>query len=190
MSALVQTAPALNAVTIGQGASAKDYITVVDNAARYVLTPLAGLKNRQGAATSMTSDGRPVNTLSPWQILADAYALKQTRLAASGAEGQAWQSAMSNVVDVLARGDNVPTVGWRWRNPRMRGVADALIQFVIVREFVHAVNGDRDTWLSTDLPNELQDTLANPLFAGMADFIVSLEATPETRQQIESLLVY
>ena len=190
MHAFTDNAASLDAVTIGSGASAKDYITVVDNAARYLLTPLAGLANRAGATTSMTSDGRPVNTLSPWQILADAYVEKQARLAASGAEGAAWTSAMSNLVDVMARGDNVPTVGWQWRNPRLRGVADALIQFVIVREFVHAVNGDRDQWLSMDLPNEIQDTLANPLFAGMADFIVSLESTPDTRQQIESFLVY
>jgi hypothetical protein len=190
MGALVDGAPALDSIVIGTGANAQDYITIVDTAAKWMLTPQAGLKNRQGATTSMTSDGRVVSTLSPWQILADAYDLKQQRLAAAGAEGQAWVSGISNLVDVLARADDVPTVGWRWRNPRMRGVSDALVWFVIVRNFVHAGAGDRDTWLSTDLPNELQDQLANPLFAGLADFVVSLEATPDTRQQIESFLVY
>lgn len=190
MHSLVDTAPVLDAITIGSGATAKDYITVVRNAAAFVLTPNPALKDRQGNATSMTSDGRPVAVLSPWQILADAYALKRDRLAASGMEGQAWVDSISQVVDVLARGDNVPTLGWRWRNPRLKGVADALIWFVIVRNYVHAVNGDRDQWLATDLPKKLEDTLANPLFAGLADFVISLEATPETRQQLEGFLVY
>ncbi len=190
MGALVDSAPDLDKITIGSGTSAEDYITIVDTAAKWMLTPQPGLTNRQGATTSMTSDGRTVTTLSPWQILADAYDLKHQRLAAAGAEGDAWVSGISNLVDVLARADDVPGVGWKWRNPRMRGVSDALIWFVIVRNFVHQGAGDRDTWLSTDLPNELQDQLANPLFAGLADFVVSLEATPDTRQQIESFLVY
>ncbi|HTJ40911.1 MAG TPA: hypothetical protein VL463_02410 [Kofleriaceae bacterium] len=190
MKALVQSAPALDAIKIGQAPNQKDYIGIVQRAAAYVLTPQAGLKNRLGQTTSTTSDGRAVGTLSPWQILADAYVLKQARIAASGDEGKAWTDSMSQLVDVLARGDNVPTLGWKWRNPRFKGVADSLVWFVVVRNFVHAVNGDRDQWLAQDLPKELEDTLANPLFAGFADFIISLEATPETRQQIEGFLVY
>jgi hypothetical protein len=190
MHALVDSAPVMNKVTIGTGNNVKAYPDIVQRAASYVLTPQAGLTNRAGQTTSTTADGKPVAQLSPWQVLADAYALKKARLDMSGAEGQAWTESVSEVIDVLARGDNVQGVGWRFRNPRMRGVTQALLNFLIVRIFVHDVNNDRQAWLTTDLPKKLEQTLANPLFAGMADFIISLEATPETRQQLEGLMVY
>jgi hypothetical protein len=186
MGALHDAAPTLDAITVGS----KDYATVVDNAIQFLLTPQAGLADRQGNTTTTTSDGQPVATLSPWQILADAYDLKRDRLAAAGVEGQAWTDSISNLVDVLARGDDVPTVGWQFRNPRLRGVSQALINFLIVRVFVHDVAGDRQQWLSTDLPKKIEDTLANPVFAGLADFVLSLQATPETRAQLESFLQY
>ncbi|MCE9573649.1 MAG: hypothetical protein K8W52_10875 [Deltaproteobacteria bacterium] len=186
MGALTATAPTFNAITINN----KKYATIVRNAATYLVTPQAGLANRKGATASTTSDGKPVAQLSPWQILADAYQVKTARLAASGAEGEAWTDSVSEVVDVLLRADNVPTVGWQFRNPRMRGVSEALINFLITRVYVHDLTGDRATWLSTDLPRKVEDTLANPLFAGLADFVLSLEATPETRVELEGFLGY
>jgi hypothetical protein len=186
MGALTATAPVLDQITINN----KSYPTIVRNAATYLVTPQAGLANRAGATTTTTADGKPVAQLSPWHILADAYGVKTARLAASGAEGQAWVDSISEVVDVLLRADNVPSVGWQFRNPRVRGVSQALINFLITRVFVHDLGGDRATWLSTDLPKKIEDTLANPLFAGLADFILSLEATPDTRVQLEGFLSY
>jgi len=186
MGALHDAAPTLDAITVGS----KDYATIVDDAVNYLLTPQAGLADRQGRTTSTTSDGQAVNALSPWQILADAYNVKRDRLAAAGVEGQAWTDSVSNLVDVLARGDDVPTVGWQFRNPRLRGVGQALINFLIIRVYVHDVAGDRQQWLSTDLPKKIEDTMANPVFAGLADFVLSLQATPDTRQQLESFIQY
>jgi hypothetical protein len=181
---LVDIAPTLNAVT----ANAKPYRTIVRQAGSFLVTPLAGLADRRGNTTSTTSDGRPVPTLSPWQVLADAYAMKQARMAASGAEGGAWTDSISEVVDVLLRAQDVPTVGWQFRNPRMRGVSVALIDFLRGRLAQHSA--DRTEWLSTDLPVRLEDLLTGPMFAGVADFILSLQAAPETREQLELMLSY
>lgn len=186
LDALVQSAPTLNQLT----ARGKTMPTILASAGRYLLTPQAGLAHRNGETTSTTSDGRPVETLSPWQLLADAYALKSERLGEAGGEGQAWESAVSGLVDVLVRADAVPQVGWRFRNPRFRGIAVAGIDFLSGRLAAHRQAGDVATWLTTDLPAAAQGRLAHPLFAGAADFILSLQARPEARAQIEALIGY
>jgi hypothetical protein len=186
MDTLVDIAPTLDAVT----ANGKPYTTIVRQVGAYLVDPQAGLADRHGNTTSTTSDGRPVPTLSPWQLLADAYDLKHARQAASGAEGQAWTDSVANVVDVLLRADNVPTVGWTFRNPRLQGVSVALIDFLRARIAHHDTVGDRTAWLSQDLPGRLDDTLTGPVFAGIADFILSLQSSPDTRTQLEQLMQY
>lgn len=186
LDALVTGAPTLNQVTV----NGKTMPAILASAGRYLLTPQPGLTNRRGETTSTTSDGRPVDVLSPWQLLADAYERKTARLVEAGGEGQAWESAVSGLVDVLVRADAVPDVGWRFRNPRFRGVAVAGIDFLESRLDAHRQAGDLDAWLGTDLPEAAQAKLAHPLFAGAADFILSLQARPEARAQIEALVAY
>ncbi|HUQ07663.1 MAG TPA: hypothetical protein VM261_34450 [Kofleriaceae bacterium] len=186
MGALQGTAASLNTVT----ANGKDYEDIVRVAGTYVLTPRAGLADRQGRTTSMTSDGRAITTLSPWHLLADAYNRKRDRLAQAGAEGEAWTGSVSEVIDVLTRGANVPGSGWRFKNPRTRGVLIAVIGLLQSRIAAHDTAGDRTAWLTTELPGDLEAKLTSPVFAGAADFIVSLQATPETRLQLEKLMQY
>jgi hypothetical protein len=186
MDALVYGAPTLNAAT-GNGRPMPEILVDVT---RYLLNPQPGLENRNGQTTSQTADGDPIAVLSPYQILADAYHLKKQQLEASAAEGEAWQRATGNLVDVMARADPVPTVGWTFRNPRFRGFTVGLIDFLRARIAAHDVAGDRDQWLSEDLPDRVEEMLANPVFAGAADFILSLQASPEARAQIEQLLAY
>jgi hypothetical protein len=186
MGALQGTAANLNTVT----ANGKSYEDIVRVAASYVLTPRAGLADRQGRATTMTSDGRAVAQLSPWHLLADAYNRKRDRLAQAGAEGEAWTQSVSEVVDVLTRGANVPGQGWRFKNPRTRGVMLAVVGLLQGRIAAHDAAGDRTAWLATELPGDLEAKLTSPVFAGAADFIVSLQATPETRVQLEKLMQY
>jgi hypothetical protein len=131
-----------------------------------------------------------VPVLSPWQIIADAYALKHARMDQAGAEGTAWSDSISEIVDVLMRGQDVPTLGWQFKNPRFRGVAVALIDFLIVRVFVHDVAGDRVDWVQNQMPQDLEDLLSGPVFAGAADFILSLQADPDTRVQLDSMMKF
>ncbi len=185
LDALVQSAPAFNATT----AAGKDFITIVGGMGRYLLTPQPGLTDRLGRETSQTADGRPVEELSPWQVLADAYAAKSDRIASSGSEGQAWRDSAADLVDVLVRGD-AGAEGYRFRNPRVRGVGVALIDFVSARLAAHDAAGDRQEWLSQELIGDAEEMLSGPLFAGAADFVLSLQASPEARAQLESLLAY
>jgi hypothetical protein len=186
MGALQGTAASLNSTT----ANGKDYEDIVRGAGSYLVTPRAGLADRQGATTSMTSDGRPITQLSPWHLLAKAYNEKRDRLAMAGAEGEAWTESVSEVVDVLTRGANVPGQGWRFKNPRTRGVLIATVQLLQSRIAAHDTAGDRTTWLTTELPGDIEAKVTSPVFAGAADFIVSLQAAPQTRLQIEKLMQY
>jgi hypothetical protein len=186
MDALHFSAPIINNIT----ARGKNSVTILTNAARYMMTPRGGLKNRRGDTTSETSEGTPINTLSPWQLIADAYALKHERLLVAGAEGEAWQRSTGNLVDVLVRGRPVVGVGWGFKNPRFRGISILLMDFVESRLRAHDGAGDRAAWLATDMPGRLEDVLTGPVFAGAADFILSLQASPEARAELERLAAY
>jgi hypothetical protein len=186
LDALHAVAPVINGVDVG----GKSSVDVLTDGARYVFAPQAGLTNRQGETSSETIEGDAIDTLSPIQLLLDAYSLKRQRLAGSAAEGEAWQQATGNMVDVLLRGKPEPGVGWQFRNPRFRGISVLLIDFVEQRLRVHDQLGDRDAWVGEKLPSDLEDLLSGPVFAGAADFILSLQASPEARQQIEALTAY
>ncbi len=186
LDALVDVAPALDAVTV----NGKSYPTIARNAASFLLTPLGGLTDRRGNLTSTTVDGRPVAVLSPWQVLADAYVMKQGRMDVAGPEGEAWTDSIAEVIDVLARGQEVPTVGWQFRSPRFRGVAVALLDFLESRLQHHDEVGDRTAWLTTEMPQDLENALSGPVLAGAADFVLSLQADPDTRVQLESMMRY
>ena len=186
MATLQATAPTLNRVIV----RGKTYPQIVRAAVAYILTPQAGLADRNGVTTTTTADGRPVTQLSPWHLLADAYVHKQARMAAAGAEGAAWGESVSELVDVLLRGADVPGTGWRWKNPRVKGVLDAGLELAQQRIAFHDGQGDRARWLSTDLPADMHDLVISPVFAGVADFVVSLEASPETRVQLDKVLQY
>ncbi len=186
MDTLVDIAPTLDAVTV----NGKSYMAIARTAARYLVTPQAGLTDRAGNATSVTADNRPVPVLSPWQILADAYVRKTTRMGEVAGEGGAWVDSVAEIIDVLLRGHDIPTVGWRFQNPRFRGVAVALIDFLRGRVSRHDQLGDRAAWLGTEMPADLQDILSGPVLAGAADFILSLQSEPETRVQLEQLMAY
>jgi len=186
MDAIVYGAPTLNATT----ANGKTFATIITNASRYILTPQAGLAKRNGDTTTTTADGRAVDTLSPWHIMADAWALKGTRMAVAENEAVAWHNGTRGLIDVLARGDAIPGTGWRFRNGAFRGIVIALIDFVDARLRAHDTAGDRSTWLSSELPDGMLSVFSSPVFAGAADFILSLQADPTARKEIEALITY
>lgn len=185
LGALQATAPVLNRITV----NGRTYPQILRSAALFLLTPQPGLADRTGRATTTTADGRAVAQVSPWHLLADAYRGKQVRLAAAGPEGEAWTQSVTELVDVLLRGASVGGT-WRWRNPRTRGVLDASLDLVASRVRAHDTAGDRARWLSTDLPTDVRDLVTSPVFAGAADFVVSLQSDPATRAQLDGVLQY
>ena len=185
MQTLVATAPVMNAITV----RGKTYPEILRATVQYLLTPQATLADRLGRTTTTTADGRPVTALSPWHLLADAYRGKTARLGAAGAEGAAWGESVSELVDTLLRGAQVGTA-WRWRNPRVRGVLDAALELTEQRLAAHPTPAARATWLGVELPADMHDLVTSPVFAGAADFIVSLQSEPTTRVQLDKVLQY
>jgi hypothetical protein len=186
LPALVDNAAELNAITV----NGKPFATVLTGAASFAISPLAGLADRQGRTTTTTADGQQVTEteLTPWHVLADAYLARRARLDATGAEGKAWESAVSGVVDVLFRASNDGS-GWAFRNPRVRPVSHWVIEFLRGRIAHHSQNpGDLTTWLTQTLPDNARDTLTHPVLAAAADLAVQLTAQGAPRTALEALL--
>ncbi len=184
LPALVDNAAELNAITV----NGKSFATVLGNAASFAITPLPGLTDRQGRTTTTTADGLLVTPMAPWHVLADAYLGRQARLAATGAEGKAWESAVSGVVDVLFRASNDGS-GWAFRNGHIRPVSHWVIEFLRGRIAAHNQNpGDLTTWLAHTLPDNATDTLTHPVLAAAADLGVQLTAQGAPRTALEALL--
>jgi hypothetical protein len=181
LPALVDNAAELDAITVND----KPFATVLAGAASFAITALPGLTDRQGRTTTTTADGQPVTELTPWHVLADAYLGRRARLDATGAEGKAWESAVSGVVDVLFRASNDGS-GWAFRNPRIRPVSHAVIGFLRDRLAAHA--GDLTTWLTQTLPDSARDTLAHPVLAAAADLGAQLTAQGAPRTALEALV--
>jgi hypothetical protein len=184
--ALVEGAPTVNAVAAPSGRLAPE---VLADAARFVFRPDSNLTNRAGAHTTLTEDGRTVPVLTPWYVLADAEKAKRAQLAAAGAEGTLWQTAISQVVDVLARGEKLGST-WRFKNPRFKAVSVALIDFVRARLAAHRQAGDLAAWLGQGLPADVQRLTTGPVLPAAADFVVALEAVPEAWTAVLNLLIY
>ncbi len=184
LPALIDNAAELNAITV----NGKSFATVLTDAASFAISPVVGLTDRQGRTTTTTADGHPVTDLTPWHVLADAYLARQARLSATGAEGKAWESAVSGAVDVLFRASDDGS-GWAFRNTRIRPVSHWVIEFLRGRIAVHNQNpGDLTTWLTQDLPNNARDTLTHPVLAAAADLGVKLTAQGAPRTALEALL--
>jgi hypothetical protein len=183
LPALVDNAAELDAITV----NGKPFATVLAGAASFAITALPGLTDRQGRTTTTTPDGHPVAVLTPWHVLADAYLARRARLDATGAEGKAWESAVSGVVDVLFRASNDGS-GWAFRNPRIRPVSRWVIGFVRDRVAAHNNNGDLTTWLTQTLPDNARDTLTHPVLAAAADLGVQLTAQGAPRTALEALV--
>lgn len=179
--ALTGSAHELNAITV----NGKTFAQVVDASLAYIVTPQASLTDRLGNTTSMTSDGRAVTQLSPWQLLADAYNGKRARLAAAPDGGALWTDSISELVDILLRADQTGST-WQFRNPHLPAVTLALVQFLSARIAAHDAAHDRATWLATDLPDKIEHELTHPIFAGLIDLIEKLDGPP--RASLEALL--
>ncbi len=183
--ALVDVSPTLNNIVV----NGKNGRRVLANAGRYIFNPQAGLTNRLGGTSTTTEEGTPVTTLSPWRVLADAYKGKRGVIETSASEGEAWERSTSQMVDIFLRGEDVAGT-WRFKNPRVRGVSVALIDFMSGRVSAHRQAGDLIAWSRTELPADLRDTLAGPVFAGAADFVLSLVAASGARAALENLNAY
>jgi hypothetical protein len=185
LPALVASAPTLNAIRI----EGRPFTSVVADTVRFLVEPREGLAKRDGSTSTETNDGEPVPVLSPWYVLADAYARRDAALGAAG-EYDAWQRVGRGLIDTLFRGEDVAGAGWRFRNPRTRGTLLVLLDFVRQRIAAHEARGDRDDWLTRDLLGSFEESMASPVGAAILDLMAALARDPAARQPIEGVLGY
>ncbi|HEY0253313.1 MAG TPA: hypothetical protein VGC41_17385, partial [Kofleriaceae bacterium] len=166
--ALTQSSAELVSVT----ANGKPMTQIAARAASYLVSPLPGLTDRQNNPTGKTADGQLVATLSPWNLIADAFAGKRRKLAAATGDAVRWTDSIHELADILMRGDHDAS-GWHFHNPHFAATTRALIQMLRDRLAVHAA--DRAQWLATDLPRKVEDLLTHPVLAGATDLLVELD---------------
>lgn len=180
--ALTEHAAELNAISV----NGKPFHMVARNAGRFLVSPLAGLTDREGNPASTTADGKPVAQMSPWDLLADAYHAKRTRIAAS-AEARLWNESMHELVDLMFRADLVGST-WTFRSKHMAAASRSTTKLLRDRLAEHTTTGDRATWIAQDLPEKISDVLTHPLFAGALDFVESQTRAGAPRDAFDALL--
>lgn len=185
LTALVESAPVLDVIEV-QG---RTFVDIAAGAVRYLIQPRPGLARRDGSTETETGNGRPVPVLSPWYVLADAYARRDAALASSE-DRQAWDRAGRHLVDALLRAEEAPGAGWRFRNPRARGLVLVLVDFLRRRLAAHDAAGDRDAWLARDLITRMEDALAGPPGTAILDLGAALARIAGARAHIEAMLAH
>lgn len=189
MSALANGAAVLDGLTVNE----KPAATVLRNAGNFLLKPLDGLTTRTGAAITRPDtkgDEVVVTALAPWHLLAGSVTSVLDAIDAGGARGEAFENGLSEAVDIFLRAKPNDEGDWHFSNPRVRGVGLILIDFLDTRLQAHDTAGDRETWLTQELPADIEDLLAGPFVAGASDLVDALDQDPMARKAVEGLLAY
>ncbi len=187
LDAFVDGAPTINALRTTAGRRAPEVLAA---AARWILEPKAGIKTRAGLTTLPTADGRAMVTpISPYLVLADAYARKRMLWDGGNVEAVAWQEASSSMADQMFAGEKLGTM-WRFRDRRLRGILVPVVDFLRGRLSAHRTTGDTLVWLGQTLPADAERMLTGPMFASLADFLLALQGDAAARDQLDGLLAY
>jgi hypothetical protein len=198
--ALCDLGAALKSLKLSDGTSAKIGLTL---AAQGLLDPARtpGLAYRDGRTQSYTTDSKNPITggVSPFYLLADAFAAKRAQLAklATGPNARlatAWNQSTSDLVDIFLGVekyvDSDGRSSWRFSNRRLPVVAQVVVDFLRGRLAVHKTRGDTDAWLSQELPADVERVLAGPAFARAADLIRILDTQPAAKKALYDLASY
>lgn len=186
MPALANGAAVLDGLTVNE----KPAATVLRNTGNFLLDPLDGLTTRTGATSITRPSGEAVTALAPWHLLADSVTSVLDAIDAGGARGEAFENGLSEAVDIFLRAEPDGEGDWHFSNPRVRGVGLILIDFLDTRLQAHDTAGDRTTWLTQELPADIEDLLAGPFVAGASDLVDALDQDPMARKAVEGLLAY
>jgi hypothetical protein len=183
LNSLVDTAPALNSTVV----NGKTMPEIMEQSARHVLLPNPDLRTRTGLSSSTTSDGRVVNTLSVWQLIADGYALKDQVAVDNPTAYADWDRGTRSAVDSMVRGSQAGSV-WTFSNPRFVGVSLAVTDYVKGRIAAHRAEGTLDAWFEEELPGDVERIFAGPVFAAAGELVSNLG--PEARSELQSILAF
>lgn len=194
VNAVIDATPTLLTMTVdGQASSPKAIDTLIPSA-KYIFmpNPNAGVAYRDGSTSTVRSDGvTPVPVVTPYYLMADAFAAKRAALGAAPMPQQtAWNTATSALVDQMLTVQKNPNGTYQFKNRRFRAISILLVNFLRGRLQAHAQAGDLDAWVHQNLTQDITDTLGGPTFAALADFTAKVEADPDARTQLYQLLDY
>lgn len=194
---MIGLAPTLSTFTVDGSAGGPRALPFLIEAMRYVFDPAvtpSGLAYRNGATTTVQGDGHtPVPRATPFHLLADAFASKRAALAAlsTTAEGtlqaNKWKAATSVLIDEILTVDRVGDT-WQFRNRRIHGITQLLIDFLRSRIRSHSTAGDLGAWVNRDLTSDITDKLTSPVVAALGDLAARLEHDDAARGQFYGLL--
>lgn len=165
-------------------------VDVLRDAGRFALAPLPGLTTAAGESTLTRPSGDvvPAEELAPWHLAADALGDAADAIDEGGERGAALEDSVSAAVDLFLRASAGEDGVYRFDNPRVRTIALITIDFLRERLAAHEARGDRDTWLATDLPADVESLLAGPLFAALVDLLDAFAGDADARDALEALL--
>ncbi len=194
MPAILALAPTLNTMTIDGKAGSPLARPYVIGTARYLFSfgAAQGITDRAGMTTTTKSDGTGSVPLTPYYLMADAFAHKRAALAAASDPNMAasWKSATSALVDQMLTVQQNSNGTYQFANRRFRAISLLLINFLRSRIASHTQAGDIDSWTHQTLTQDITDQLGGPSFAALADFTAKIEADPDARTQLYNLLQY
>jgi hypothetical protein len=193
MPAIIALSPTLRTMTTDGTPTGQPARPVLIATAKYLLMPGAskGISYRNGMTSTVRSDGTtPVPVITPYYLIADAYAHKRAALAAAGPQGDAWKASTSALVDQLLTVQKNPNGTWQFANRRFRAMSILIVNFLRGRIAAHTKAGDLDTWVHQTLTQDMTDTLGGPTFAAANDFVAKVESDTSARGQLYGLLQY
>lgn len=194
MLALLQLVPVLNTTTIDGTPATPRAFPSLEETLHYVFdaTSLpAPLAYRDGRTTAYRSDGvTVVGPVTPFYLLADAFARKRTAFeAASTTQQEAWRNAVSNLADQLL-GTEAFAGGCRFKDRRVYGLVLSALDLFVGRLDAHKQKGDLSYWAHQALTADLTRALANPVVARLVDLAAKIEADGPARSELYGFLGY
>jgi hypothetical protein len=194
MPALNAVAPVLDGMVLSDGRSAKSALAATVG---YLVDPSRAkpaLTYRDGRTSSKTSDGKSTvpGGVSPFYLLADAFAAKRATLdkVSAGPDkilADAWKESTSQLVDVFLQVDG-STTNARFHNRHLVPAGATLVDFLRARVKTHRAQGDVDSWLGKDLPDDMERILAGPVVARAADLLRIVDDDAQAKGGLYALI--
>lgn len=210
--ATVALSPLLSSTRVDDGSN----LQVVQSVARFLrwlfdpeATRLGGpLAYRDGRTMALRNDGKPTflrtgdpvvgdvlaataqGLVTPYDLFADAYLKKGRRFSGDAVAQQRreqWNAARSAAYDemMLAR----PAAGgFRFQNPRLRGILLATLDHLRDRVTAHGKTGDLGTWGPRSMYTDVQNALLGPVTAGAVDALGAVADLPAAQRGLDALL--
>ena len=137
------------------------------------------------------SDGTGTVPLTPYYLMADAFAHKRAALAPGDADqAGAWKAATSALVDQMLTVQKNANGTYQFQTAASAPSRSCSSTSCAARIAAHVTAGDIDAWAHQTLTQDITEQLGGPTFAALADFTAKVETDPDARNQLYGLLQY